>query len=482
MASLKQQTISGMIWSGVQRFGTMGISFISNMVLARLLTPDDFGCIGMLAIFIALSNTFIDGGFGSALIQKKEPTQKDYSTIFYWNIILGVILYLILYLSSPYIASFYDIPLLEKVLKIQGLVLIINAFSIIQSNQLRKKILFKRLAFVNVVATTISVIIAIVMAYNSMGIWSLVVQQLSFSFFSTVFLWIIGKWHPSLVFSLSSFKELFSFGSFMLLSSFVNTLFNNINGLIIGKLFSPSTMGYFSQAKKVEDVSALSITHVIEQVTYPLLAEYQNDAKNLRVILSKVNATLLYIIAPLMLIVNLLSEQIIVFLFSDKWLPSAPYLQILAIQGIMITLQGVNYNALAAIGKSKTLFTSTIIKRFSSILFMIIGVVVGDVIGLLWGMTFSSCFIALYNMLLVAKYLDFSLANQLKPLLPIMTISIIAFLACLLLKSVLELQLMLNGIIIGLTFILVYVLLTLCFKIPYLSIILTAIRSKILKR
>ena len=221
------------------------------------------------------------------------------------------------------------------------------------------------------VATTISVIIAIVMAYNSMGIWSLVVQQLSFSFFSTVFLWIIGKWHPSLVFSLSSFKELFSFGSFILLSSFVNTLFNNINGLIIGKLFSPSTMGYFSQAKKVEDVSALSITHVIEQVTYPLLAEYQNDAKNLRVILSKVNATLLYIIAPLMLIVNLLSEQIIVFLFSDKWLPSAPYLQILAIQGIMITLQGVNYNALAAIGKSKTLFTSTIIKRFSSILFMI---------------------------------------------------------------------------------------------------------------
>lgn len=478
MSSLKQQTISGMIWSGVQRFGTMGISFISNMVLARLLTPDDFGCIGMLAIFIALSNTFIDGGFGSALIQKKEPTQEDYSTIFYWNIILGVILYLILYLSSPYIASFYDIPLLEDVLKVQGVVLIINSFSIIQTNQLRKKLLFKKLAIVNIIATTCSIILAIVMAYKGKGVWSLVGQQLSASIITAILLWIIGKWTPAMCFSFNSFKSLFKFGSFIFLSSFINTLFNNINGLIIGKLFSSATMGYFSQAKKVEECSAVSIRGVVEQVTYPVLVEFQNDQIAMKSALKRFNCLLLYIVTPLMLIISLLSDSIIVFLFSEKWLPASKYLHILAIQGIAIGWEGVNYNAVAAVGKSRALFNATIIKRFISLGLMIMGVWVGGIIGLLWGMTLASYVIVLYNMVLVRKFINYTLISQIKPVLPIFLISTISYLLVryvVFIDHQIEIiEILTNGII----FTCIYIVLSLVFKIDSLNMLFSQLRTR----
>ena len=203
-SSLKDKTISGMIWSSLQRFGTMGISFISNIVLARLLTPDDYGCIGMLMIFIALSNTFIDGGFGSALIQKKRPTSEDYSTIFYWNIFLSVVLYAVLFFCAPIIADFYDIALLSKVLQVQGVILIINALGIIQANQLRKQLKFKAIAQVTLIASIVSVIVAIAMAYMGCGIWSLVTQQIVTSLVTTILYWAYSSWRPLMFFSLNS--------------------------------------------------------------------------------------------------------------------------------------------------------------------------------------------------------------------------------------------------------------------------------------
>ena len=276
-SSLKQKTISGMIWSSLQRFGTMGISFISNMVLARLLTPDDYGCIGMLMIFIALSNTFIDGGFGSALIQKKRPTSEDYSTIFYWNIFLSVVLYIVLCFCAPLIADFYNITLLSQVLQVQGIILIINALGIIQANQLRKQLKFKVLAKVTLVASIVSVGVAIAMAYMGCGIWSLVAQQIVVSLITTLLYWGYSRWRPIMVFSTKSFKELFGFGSFILLSNLINTFCNNLNGLLIGRFFNASSMGYFTQAKKLEDVSSTSIEAVVLQVTYPVLVEVKDN-------------------------------------------------------------------------------------------------------------------------------------------------------------------------------------------------------------
>ena len=476
-ASLKTKTLSGMIWSFVQRFGTMAISFVSNIILARLLSPDDYGIIGMLMIFIAVANTFVDGGFGSALIQKKEPTREDYSTIFWWNMFLSLVLYGVLYMSAPAVARFYDLPLLSQVLRVQGFVLILNALSIIQQNQLRKQLKFKRLASVTVASAVLSAVIAIVLAYLGWGVWALVAQQLMLSGFTAILLWVLNKWYPLLSFSKESFKQLFGFGGFMLLSSLINTIFNYIYCLIIGKLFSASTMGYFSQAKKIEDATAMSVTSVVEQVTYPILSEHQNDKNKMRSILKRFNTCTFFIVTPMMLLICLFAEPIVVFLFTEKWLPVAPYLKILALHGIPMGLQGVNYNAIAAIGKSKTIFATTIIKRIMTISLMLIGVYIADVEGLLWGMVVSSSLIILYNMILVSKYLDYRVITQIKELSGIAFVSACSFLIVLCFQN----WATINNLILVIIFIATYTALSYTLKIEVLRNIASLLTDRIRK-
>ncbi|MBD5280219.1 MAG: lipopolysaccharide biosynthesis protein [Bacteroides sp.] len=426
--SLKQRTVSGMIWVGIQKFGTLIITFISNIILARLLTPDDYGMIGMLAIFIAISNSFIDGGFGSALIQKTRPTETDYSTVFYWNIFLSIVLYGLLCVSAPFIESFYhDIVGLAEILRIQGIVLIINAITIVQFNKLRKAMNFKLLAWINVLGALISMLVAIVMALLNFGVWSLVIQQIVFSLVNCIVLWVKCKWIPRREFSFVSLRELFKFGSYMMGSTLVNTIGNNVNGLIIGRWFSAGTLGYFTQAKKLEDVSSVGLLTVVEQVTYPMLVEVKDDYHRMAIVLSKFNSALLGLTMPLLYGLILMASPIIVFLFSAKWLPSAPILQILAVHGIFICMQGANYNAIAAIGKSNTLFRWTMIKRCGGILLMVGMMVLWGFSGLLWGIVLTGLLIALINMYLVQKFIKFPFIDQIKGLLPVILITTMPF-------------------------------------------------------
>lgn len=318
--SLRERTISGMLWSFMQKFGTMAIAFVANIVLARLLTPDDYGCIGMLLIFIAVANTFIDGGFGSALIQKKEPTQEDYSTIFYWNLFLSIVLYGILFFTAPFIADFYEISLLTPVLRVQGGVLILNALSIIQCNQLRKQLRFRSIASVNLTASLLSVVITIVLAWIGWGIWALVAQQLLFSLFNAILFWSFNKWVPSFLFSKKSFKELFGFGGFILLSSLINTFCDNIHGVLIGKFFSPAIMGLYTQARKLEEIASTSISSVVNQVAYPVLSEFQNDNLSMIRVLQRFITSLAFLVFPLMMLLILIAKPLIILLYSDKWI------------------------------------------------------------------------------------------------------------------------------------------------------------------
>ena len=424
--SLGQKTITGMLWSSVQRFGTILISFMSNIILARLLTPDDYGCIGMLMIFLALASTFIDGGLGSALIQKKEPTEEDYSTIFYWNLIISIILYIFLYIRAPLVAQFYGIPLLSSILKVQGIVLIINSLSIIQLNRLKKQLEFKKIATISIVSAVLSVVIAIILAYRGWGVWSLVIQQLFVSFFNTVLLWVYGQWVPLFIFSKKSFKELFNFGSFILLSNLVNTFCNNIQGLLIGKFFAPATMGLYSQARKLEEIASTSFSSVVDQVSYPVLAKVQNDRILFVSMLKKLIISLAYISFPMMIVLILIAEPLITLLYSDKWIECVPYFRILCVAGVAICLQGVNYYGVAAIGKSNELFIWTLVKRFLGIIFIILGFWIYDIIGLLWGMVLSSFMIYIINAYLVEKHIGYRLVSQLKDLLPIIVTSVVA--------------------------------------------------------
>lgn len=427
--SLKKKAVSGMVWTSVQRFAGMGISFISGIILARLLTPEDYGAIGMLTIFMLVAQSFLDGGFGAALIQKKRPTQEDYSTIFWWNLVMAIVLYLILYFTAPFIASFYHMPILRDVLRVQALVLIIAALSLVQANQLRKQFKFKKLAIISLATSIISLVITIWMAYKGYGVWALVAQGLLGSIIPTVIYWFTNKWTPKLVFSKESFKSLFSFGGYMFLVHLLNEVGNNIQGLLIGRLFNASTMGYYSKARSTEKLASMSISQSLIQITFPLYSEVQDDKQQLITLIRKLTGVVAFVTFPLMFVLILVAEPVFVLLYSNRWLPSVPYFQILCLAGSGVCLQAVNLQAISAIGKSKTVLNWVVVKRTYSLVLIVGGLTIGGIWGMLWGMVIQAWLSYVINAYLVSKHIGYNLKQQLFDILPILLQSIMAFIA-----------------------------------------------------
>lgn len=415
-----------MIWTALQRYSTMLIQFISGIILARLLTPYDYGCIGMLTIFMVLSESFIDGGFGSALIQKKCPTQEDYSTIFFWNLGMSVVLYIILYFSAPAIARFYNIPLLSDVLRVQGVILFIYAFNIVQRNQLQKKLNFKVLSIVTITTSIIALTVTVLMAYHGYGVWSLVTQHILTALIPALVFWFYIKWRPILTFSWQSFRELFSFGFYMFLTNLLNQFGRQIQGLLIGRFYNANTMGFYSKANATERLASSSISQVMTQVTYPLYAQVQDDKVRLASIIRQLTMSLSFITFPLMFILLLCAKPIFILLYSERWLDSVPYFQVLCLAGLAYCLQSVNFQSISAIGKSKTLFVWTLVKRLLGIAFVVIGLLIAGMKGLLVGMVINTWFSYAVNIGLVSKYIGYKWWNQLKDIMPVMIVSIVA--------------------------------------------------------
>ena len=381
----------------------------------------------MLTIFLAVSQTFIDGGFGSALIQKKTPTSEDYSTILYWNLGLSLFLYILLYACAPAIARFYNLSLLCDVLRVEGLVLIINAARIVQRNQLRKQLQFKKVAIINVSSNVIALAFTIYWAWKGWGVWALVAQQLLVSLLTTSLYWATAKWKPMLVFSKKSFMELFGFGGFILLSNLFNTLCNNIQPLLIGKVYDSSTLGFYSKARSTESYASTFLSSVLSQVTYPVFSEAQNDKIRIISILKKIIAASSFITFPLMLLMILLAKPIFTLLYTEKWLPCVPYFQLLCLAGIAISLQNINYYAVAAIGKSKAIMKWTFVKRTSGLVLTITGLWLFGIYGLIVGAVITSWIIYIINATMVSKYLGYTNWQQMKDLMPILLSSCIAF-------------------------------------------------------
>lgn len=424
-----------MVWTALQRYSTIFIQFVSGIILARLLTPYDYGCIGMLTIFMMLAQTFIDGGFGSALIQKKQPTQTDYSSIFWWNIAMAVVMYAILFVSAPAIARFYDIPLLSSVLRVQGVVLFIYAFNIIQQNQLRKKLNFKLLSIVTITTSLIALLVTIWMAYNGFGVWALVAQYILTAAIPAAIFWFTVKWRPTFTFSRESFKELFGFGVYMFLTQFISELSQQIQGLLIGKVYNPSVLGYFTKANNTERLASTSIAQIITQVTYPLYAEVQDDKKRLANMIKNVTSVLAYISFPMMFVLLLCAKPLFLILYSDKWLPSVPYFQILCVAGLAYSLQSVNTQSIAAIGKSNIMFRWTLVKRIVGLCFVVGGLSLFGIQGLLWGAVLNTWFCYAVNIGLVSKYIGYKWFRQILNLTPIMILSLLIALVCYLLGA-----------------------------------------------
>lgn len=463
-SQLKTKAVNGVIWTFIQRFMSIFIQFISNIVLARLLTPDDYGCIGMLTIFMLLSATIIDGGFSSALIQKKRPTQQDYSTIFFWNLGLSIVIYLILYFSAPVIARFYHTELLCSVLRVQGIVLIINALQTIQVNQLNKQFKFKKISIVTLFSSFISLSVTIIMAYRGYGVWSLVTQNLLMALIPTLIYWYTNKWIPMITFSVKSFKELFNFGFFMFLSSLTSTFANNVQGLLIGHFYNASQMGYYSKAHRTEMLASTSISQVVSQVSYPLYVELQDNQQKLIYTIKRLTLSVSYLTFPMMLLLILLAKPVFILLYSEKWLSAVPYFQILCIAGLAICLQAVNSQSIAAIGKSKVMFIWSFIKQTTGLVFMVVGWYTFGIKGLLIGMVMKSWLIYIINASLVSNYIGYKLWRQLLDITPVLLISILAFVISFYISNLIGASIYVDACIKFIVYAVSYIVCSVCFK------------------
>lgn len=476
--SLKQKAAAGMIWTALQKYSTMLIRFISGIILARLLTPFDYGCIGMLSIFMVLAETFIDGGFGSALIQKKRPTQEDYSTIFFFNVGMSVLLYAVLYVSAPAIARFYDIPLLCDVLRVQGIILFIYAFNVIQKNQLRKKLNFKVLSIVTITTSLIALGVTVFMAYKDYGVWALVAQNIITAAIPALVFWFYIKWRPIWTFSWTSFKELFGFGFYMFLTHLVNRFGQQLQGLLIGKFYNASTMGYYSKADATEKLASTSISSVMTQVTYPLYAEVQDDKEKLTSMIRRITMTLSYVTFPLMFILLLCAKPIFVLLYSDRWLQSVPYFQVLCLAGLAGCLQSVNLQSIAAIGKSKEMFLWTVVKRLVGIGGVVLGLVWFGMKGLLAGVVFNYWFSWFVNVSLVSTHIGYKWYRQIRDIFPVTIASFLAALVSYGVGYLLHLDMYPDGIVKFTVYVIIYLGWSFVFKPEAYTYFLTIIPSK----
>lgn len=423
--SLKKQAVSGMTWTFAQQLSTQGIGFIISVVLARLLLPAEFGIIGMIAIFMGIGGALVDSGLASSLIRTPDANEEDFSTVFYFNIIGSIFLYFVLYTSAPLIASFFNQPILKNIARVYGITFIINAFSTIQLTRLTQKMDFKTQMIVSVPALIGGGSLGIVLAYMGYGVWSLVWMRLLQSFLSTLQLWIVTKWKPSLVFNVVKFKYHFKFGYKLLLSGLLDTVFMNIYTIIIGKLFLPAQLGFYIRASSVVQLPVENISGALNKVTYPLFASIKDENERLRSVYKQIMQMVTFLIAPTLIIMGVLATPLFRFVFTEKWLPAVPYFQILCIAGIIYPFHLYNLNILNVKGRSDLFLKLEVVKKTLLVVAIIISIPFG-MYGLLWGMVISSALGLFINAHYSGKFINYNGFEQIKDVLPILLAAIIA--------------------------------------------------------
>jgi O-antigen/teichoic acid export membrane protein len=427
MSSLKTKTVSGLLWSFIEQFSKLGVAFIIGIILARLLSPSEFGLIGMISIFIALSHSLVESGFSQALIRKKKCTQADYSTVFYFNILVSIILYTILFFSSNAISHFFNESQLALILKVIGLVIIINSFVYVQKAILVKEVNFKLQTKISIIAYLIAGITAIVLAYMGFGVWSLVVNTLLRIVMITFLFWYLNKWRPSLVFNRKSFNEMFSFGYKLLIVGLIETLYKNIYLVIIGKYYSAAELGFYSRADLFKNLPSQTITSGIQRVAYPVLSEIKDDLPRLKIAFKKIIKSTVLITFTAMLMMAAIAEPLILSVLGEKWLSSVIYLQLLCFVGIFYPLDALNLTMLNVQGRTDLSLKLEIIKKVLTVPVIVIAITLGIKMMIL-GMIALSLINYFLNSYYSGKHLDYSSSQQLKDVLPsfVLAVSIAA--------------------------------------------------------
>lgn len=437
-SNYKSELANNTIWNAIENYSMIGIQLLCTFILARFLTPTDFGIIGMLAVFTAISQTIIDSGFAQAIIREKNINNKDYSTIFYFNVVVGIILYIILYISAPLIANFYHLHQLIEICRVLFLVIPFNSLCLIQTAKLRKEVQFKKLCIVSLCASVISSIVAIVSATYLRNLWAIVIQMTLSYFLRSLFLFFVTKWHPIFFFSFNILSKYFKFSKNLLISGIIGNIFNNIYSILIGRFYSPSDLGYFSQADRIRNVSSQTSTSVIQNVTFPIFSKINNDGKDLFNAYKKVILiSLIYVGFIVSLLMCVAEDLFQLVMGSETWRVSGRYFIYLGIAGVLYPLHSVNQNILLVKGNSKNILYLEIARR--SIMLLILVVTVNYSISIfILGNSLYSVLLLFINLYFCGKPINYTLIQQLRDVLPILIRFIIMILISIIMNQLLD--------------------------------------------
>lgn len=415
--NLSTQIKKGFVWSFIENLSLQGIRFFIGIVMARLLSPSDYGMIGMLTVFMVISDLLVNSGIGSALNQMQNRKEKDFSTAFLFNFVIGIILYGILYFLARPISSFYNVPLLEKLMQVLALSLVINSLCVIPMTKLQIALSFRMISIITVLSAAFSGVVGIYFAMSGYGVWSLVYSTLGGNLLRMIMLYAIVKWIPHTFFSLASFKSMFSYGSKLLLGQLLDTIYSNIYPLVIGKAYSASALGFYSRAQGYANLPSSTISQMIYRVCFPAFCKENNNKIELlrSYIVIMRNVALLTVFAMTLLLS--LAQPLVSILITNKWLSCVPMLQILCVATMWYPMLEVNLSVVKALGFSSSVLKMQIITKVFAIIVLVITLNF-DIIIMCYGIVIVSLFSVFVNFILSKNIIGLSLKEQLKPLIP----------------------------------------------------------------
>lgn len=416
--------ISNFLWRFAERCGAQLVTFIVSIVLARILSPNDYGTIALVTVFITILQVFIDSGLSTALIQKKDADDLDFSSVFYFNFVVCIILYLLMFFSAPYIAKFYNDLSLTPIIRVISLTLIISGVKGVQQSYVSRNMLFKRFFFSTLGGTIFSAVLGIAMAYAGFGVWAIVFQQLSNNTIDTLILWITVKWRPVKKFSWLRLKNLLSFGWKLLASSLLDTVYNNLRNMIIGKLYTPADLAFYNQGDKFPKLIVTNINTSIDSVLLPTMSNEQDNPVRVKEMTRRAIKTSTYIMAPLMIGLAFCAEPIVRLVLTDKWLPCVPYLRIFCVTYLFWPIHTANLNAINSMGRSDLFLKLEILKKIIGMILLLSTMWFG-VMAMAYSLLISSFTSQLINTWPNRYLLKYSYIDQIKDILPNIVMALI---------------------------------------------------------
>lgn len=475
--NIKQKAVNAAWWSLVERIGYQIVHLLISIIIARILSPSDYGLIGIITVFTTFFSIFVDSGFNYALIQKKDCSNEDYSTIFYFNVLVAFLSYIIIFIASPMIGKFYNQQILVELIRVLALTLIIRSFALVQNSILTKNMNFKLLTKINIISMAISGIVAIYLAKNGMGVWALVFQGLFQALLGTILIWFLNNWRPTPVFKFASIKTMFSYSSFLLLGNIVNRISSNLYPLLIGKYFMLGSLGYYTQANKMKDIPATTIDAIITKVTFPLFSSIQDKQKLFINGYSKMVQTISFISFPALLIIAGIAKPLFILVLTEKWSQSVPYFQILCLGAAFYPLSTANINILYAKGKSKRGFLINSIRNVLIIFFLIITIKKG-IVYIVLGQTLTFILTYFLTCLCVRDIVTYSIYKQISTIFPYLAFAIVP---TIILVYFNEYKLHFNYIILAFQTLLgfvFYLLLNIIFKVKAIGILSNLMQTR----